>query len=285
MKKYFLIGTAFFCLLGCILVCQTITYNDKKLHVVICDVGQGDAIFMRTPSGSDILIDGGPDDAVLGCLGKHMPFWDKTIELIMLTHPHADHLTGLIDVVKRYKVLAFGYEKIGNPTGAYKKLIDELEQNHVKQIFLWQGDQFLLQDGVIFKTLWPTKEWFDQNSISETSSDANDFSMIELLTYNHFKALFTGDAQAQAMEKIDSTTGRIDVLKVPHHGSQTGLTSEILDILNPKLAAISVGAKNKYGLPTTFILDLLKSKNIKTLRTDQRGDIEIISDGKSWKVN
>jgi beta-lactamase superfamily II metal-dependent hydrolase len=93
-----------------------------------------------------------------------------------------------------------------------------LGQNHIKQIFLWQGDRFLIKDGDIFETLWPTKEWFDQNSISETSSDANDFSMIELLTHNHFKALFTGDAQTQAMEKIDSMTGGIDVLKVPHHG-------------------------------------------------------------------
>jgi len=284
MKKYFLIGSVLFCLLGGIFLYQYIIYNDKKLHIVVCDVGQGDAIFMRTPDGSDILIDGGPDDSVLACLGRHMPFWDKTIELIMMTHPHADHMTGLIDVVKRYKVLAFGYDKVGNPTGAYKKLIDLLSQNHIKQIFLWQGDRFKTQDGIIFETLWPTQEWLNQNSISETSSDANDFSMIELLTYNHFKALFTGDAQALAMEKIEAMAERIDVLKVPHHGSQTGLNSEILDILNPKLAAISVGAKNKYGHPAPFTLDLLSSKNIQTLRTDQVGDIEIISDGKTWKV-
>ena len=94
-------------MLGCILVYQNITYNDKKLHVVICDVGQGDAIFIRTPSGSDILIDGGPDDSVLACLGKHMPFWDRTLEIMILTHPHADHLTGLIDVSKSYSVSAW----------------------------------------------------------------------------------------------------------------------------------------------------------------------------------
>jgi competence protein ComEC len=285
MRKYFLIGSTLLFLLGCIFLYQYIIYNDKKLHLVICDVGQGDAVFMRTPNGSDILIDGGPDDSVLACLGRHMPFWDKTIELVMLTHPHADHMTGLMDVLKRYRMLSFGYEKTESPTGAYRKLIDLLEQNRVKQIFLWQGDRFVLGEGIIFETLWPTKEWFDQNSITETSSDANDFSMIELLTYNHFKALFTGDAQASAMKKIDLMAGKIDVLKVPHHGSQTGLDSQILDILNPKLAAISVGAKNKYGHPTPFILNLLKSKNIKTLRTDQIGDIEIVSDGTSWEIN
>lgn len=285
MKKYLLIGIALFLLLGSILVYQSITYNDKKLHVVICDVGQGDAIFIRTPSGSDILIDGGPDDSVLNCLGKHMPFWDRTLEIMILTHPHADHLTGLIDVAKRYRVLSFGSGKIINPTSAYKELVRQLEQDHAKQIFLWQDDRFTIKDGISLKTLWPTHEWVDQNSVSGENLDENGFSAIELLNYKNFTALFTGDAQASDIEKIDSIVGGVDLLKVPHHGSRFGLTAEILDILNPKIAAISVGKSNKYGHPTAFILDLLKSKNIKTLRTDQQSDIEIISDGKTWRAN
>ena len=285
MKKTFLIAAVLLFLLGCILLYQNITYNDKKLHVVICDVGQGDAIYIKTPGGSDILIDGGPDNSVLSCLSKRMPIWDRTIELVMMTHPHADHITGLVDVVKNYKVLSFGYEDVGNSTGIYKELMNQLKQNRVKQILLWQGDRFVIGDGVILKTLWPTTEWVDQNPVSEASSDINGFSMIDLLTYGNFKALFTGDAQAEAMEKIDTLAGGIDLLKVPHHGSETGLSLEILDFLSPKLAAISVGAKNKYGHPTPFILDLLKSKNIKTLRTDQVGDIEVISDGKTFSIN
>src|SRR3989344_6568995 len=114
MKKVFLIGTVLFFLLGCILVYQNITYNDKKLHVVFCDVGQGDAIFVRTPNGSDILIDGGPDDSVLNCLGKHMPFWDRDLELVILTHPHSDHFTGLFSVLKTYKIEIFATEELNN---------------------------------------------------------------------------------------------------------------------------------------------------------------------------
>lgn len=284
MRKYLLIGTVLLFLLGSILIYQNITFNDKKLHVVICDVGQGDAILVRTPHGSDILIDGGPDDSVLSCLGKHLPFWDKTIEVMILTHPHADHLTGLIDVAKRYRVLAFGNEKIDNPNSLYKELVKQLEQNHTQQRYLYQGDKFIIKDGVSLQTLWPTQEWVNQSSVNGENLNENGLSVIELLSYKNFKALFTGDAQAEDMERIDSLAGAIDLLKVPHHGSRFGLTAEILDILNTKIAAISVSKNNKYGHPTPFILDLLKSLSIKTLRTDQVGDIEIISDGLSWRV-
>lgn len=284
MKKYLLIGTILLFLLGGILVYQNITFNDKKLHVVICDVGQGDAILIRTPQGSDVLIDGGPDNSVLNCLGKHLPFWDRTIEIVVLTHPHADHLTGLIDVLKRYRVLVFGTGKIGNSTAAYRELIKLLEQNQIKQQFLYQGDKFTLKDGVILETLWPTQEWVDQNAGVGESLNENGFSAIESLNYKNFSALFSADAQAEDLEKIDSLVGEIDLLKVPHHGSKFGLNADILGILNPKIAAISVGKNNKYGHPTRFILDLFKSFNIKTLRTDQMGDIEIISDGQEFRV-
>jgi competence protein ComEC len=283
MKKYLLIVSVLFFSLGLILVYQNIIYNDKKLHVVICDVGQGDATLIRTPNGSDILIDGGPDNSVLACLGKHLPFWDKTIEIMILTHPHADHLTGLIDVAERYRVLAFGSEKIKNPSATYAELIKQLKQKQTQEKFLYQDDRFITKDGVILKTLWPTQEWINQNSTGK-SADENGFSIIELLNYKKFKGLFTGDAQASDLEKIDLMAGKIDFLKVPHHGSRTGLDLEILKILSPKIAAISVGKNNKYGHPTPFILDLSKSLNIKTLRTDQVDDIEIISDGEGWKV-
>jgi competence protein ComEC len=284
MRKYFLTVSILFFLLGCILLYQNISYNDKKLHVVICDVGQGDATFIRTPNGSDILIDGGPDDSILSCLSRHLPFWDRTIEIMILTHPHADHLTGLIDVLKRYKVLSFGTEKIGNSTSAYKELMKQLEQNQIKQRFLYQGDRFVIKDGVILKTLWPTLEWVDQNLLGKVSSDENGLSVIELLSYKSFKMLFTGDAQASDVARIDLMIGEISLLKVPHHGSKTGLNLEALNVLSPKMAVISVGAKNKYGHPNSLTLDLLNQSRIKTLRTDQMGDIEVVSDGKNWKI-
>ena len=274
--KIFLIFSSLLFLLGCILIYQNITYNDKKLHVVICDVGQGDAIFVRTPNGSDILIDGGPNDAVLNCLSKHMPFWDRTLEIAILTHPDADHVTGLIDVIKRYKLIHFYTSNIKTDTAVYAQFLKTLQDYKIKQNFLWQGDKFTFKDGLTFETLWPTEEW--------EGLTTNSFSVVQLLTYKNFKALLTGDLDVQQMERIDDLAGDIDFLKVPHHGSRFGLTAEIINILNPEIAVISVG-KNSYGHPTQFILDLLKSASIKTLRTDQDGEAEVVSDGESWRVN
>jgi len=276
MKKTFLIIATLLAVLGGIFAYQTITFDNNKLHVVICDVGQGDAIFIRTPNGSDILIDSGPDNKVLSCLSKHMPFWDREIEIAILTHPDADHVTGFIDVIKRYKLISFYTSKITTKTAVYVQFLKTLEDYKIKQNFLWQGDKFKFADGLSFQTLWPTHEW--------TGLTTNSFSVIEFLTYKNFKALFTGDSDVKQMSQVSSLAGDIDLLKVPHHGSRFGMNEQILDILNPDLAAISVG-KNSYGHPTPFILELLKSKNIKTLRTDQDGEIEIVSDGKTWEVN
>lgn len=270
MKKIFLIGSFLLFLLGCVLIYQNITYNDKKLHVVICDVGQGDSIFVRTPNGSDILIDGGPDDSVLNCLGKHMPFWDRTLEIVILTHPDADHVTGLIDVIKRYKLIHFYTSDVKTETAVYAQFLKTLEQYKIKQNYLWQGDKFKFTDGLSFETLWPTREW--------KGLTTNSFSVTELLTYKNFKVFLTGDLDAEQVSEISSLVGDIDFLKIPHHGSRFGLTADIINILSPEMAVISVG-KNSYGHPTQFILDLLKSANINTFRTDQLGDIKIVSDG------
>jgi len=296
MKKGFFIASGLLFLLGSILIYQSITYNDKKLHVVICDVGQGDAIFIRTPQGSDILIDSGPDDSVLSCLSKHMPFWDKDIEIAILTHPDADHVTGFIDVIKRYKLIYFYTSKVEAKTAVYAQFLKTLKDYKIKRNFLWQKDRFTFDDGLTMETLWPTHEWEEKTVI--TSGTINSFSVVELLTYKNFRALFTGDVDAAQMEEVASSLpatpsqdsglrggrGSINFLKAPHHGSRFGLTSEILDILNPKVAAISVGKNNKYRHPAPETLKILGEKDIKILRTDRDGEIEVVSDGESWGV-
>lgn len=291
MRKAFLIVSILLVLLGSILLYQNITYNDKKLHVVICDVGQGDAIFLRTPSGSDILVDGGPDDSVLNCLGKHMPFWDRDLELVILTHPHADHFQGLFSVLKTYKVKVFATEDLENKTLGFGELMNLIRSQAIHTRFVFAGDKFKLKDGVEFEIVGPSKYFLEFTSPQGFIGESNEFGSVEtLVRYGKFSALLTGDSQAielnEALQSFDSAQdfSTVSVLQVPHHGSRFGLTQEILDILNPIIAVISVGAKNKYGHPTPFILDLLKSKNIKTLRTDQNGEIEVISDGKDFQI-
>ena len=129
---YFLVGATLLVLLGCILIYQNIIYDDKKLHIIVCDVGQGDAILLRTPGGSDVLIDGGPDDSVLACLGKHMRFWDRTLEMVILTHPHADHLNGLIAVSNYYKISSFISENLKNNTADFSELMKLVASKNIK---------------------------------------------------------------------------------------------------------------------------------------------------------
>jgi competence protein ComEC len=289
MTKYFYLCLISLFFLGGFFFYQSAKFNDGKLHLVVCNVGQGDAIFIRTPNGSDILIDGGPDDSVLNCLSSHMPFWDRTIELLVLSHPHTDHLTGLISVVNRYKVMHYVTENVQNGASSLKRLQAALAVHDLIAKYTFSGERIDLSDKTYLLTVWPTSGWMkslelqDNNNLQTEGSslDTNGFCLIQLLVFGNFRALLTGDAGSIVEDKVAAQVGKIDVLKVSHHGSKTGLSSWFLEKTSPKLAIISVGAKNKYGHPAREALDLLKSHNIKTLRTDKDGEVEIVTDGKT----
>jgi len=288
LKKAVLFIFIIFFAFGGIFSYQFAKFNDNKLHLVFCDVGQGDAIFIRTSTGANILIDGGPDDSVLNCLSKHMPFWDKKIQAIILTHPHADHFTGLISVVKRYNVMSYDTENVKNPGFGTKILQDNLAVKNLSAKYLQKGDRLTNQSNFSLLTLWPSADFIENstgNSLPEAKNlDLNGFSVIELLSYGNFKALLTGDAGVMIEERIAKEAGRVNVLKVPHHGSKTGMSDYFLKEIAPSLAIISVGAKNLYGHPSRDALTLLKNNNIKFLRTDKDGEVEIVSDGKTWQL-
>lgn len=280
MKKTLAIFILAIILLFTAMLYQYFTFNDGKLHIVICDVGQGDAIFIRTPKGEDVIIDGGPDDKILSCLSSHMPFWDRSIEAVFLTHPHADHLTGLISVLERYSVSSFNTEKVPGSSVIYRKLMTILAEKNLSARYLNAGNVFSEDKDLIFTTEWPSKSSIESmGSVAEANIDQNGFSVIELLRYKSFKALFTGDAGFAVEDEIASSVGKIDLLKVPHHGSRTGMSASFLAKTMPSLAVISVGFHNRYGHPAPFSLDLLQKLGVKTLRTDQNGEVEIISDG------
>lgn len=296
-KKYFIVGI----FLGIVLLfVYLFTLPDGKLHIVFCDVGQGDAAYIRTPSNQDMLIDGGPNDKVLTCLGNHMPFYDRTLDIVLLTHPQKDHLQGLISVVERYNVKYFVIGPEGNTSEGYKMLVENIKRENIPVKNLYQGDEFTLGE-VKFRVLWPEKSYIashvnppisDLSYLSEirvlglaTETDPNNFSYYLHLQYGSFDTLFTGDGDMKIQPEIIKTTQLpdVEVLKFPHHGSKTGISSEFLELIKPEFSVISVG-KNSYGHPTQEAIDLLSNRAIEIKRTDLEGDIEVVSNGNNWRL-
>lgn len=279
MRRIFLFGLLSLTILLLILGYHSVKYSDKNLHVIFCDVGQGDGIFIRTPEGTDIIIDGGPDgEKMLECLFRHMPIWDRKIEVIFLTHPDSDHLTGLVDVVRSYSVDHFSTSKAPKDTEIYKELMGILEEKNVTIHNLLKGDKVVTKDGISFVTFWPTKEFLRQES-----DVTNDYSLVQKMTYKDFDILFTGDVDAIYMNSIMPTVGQVDIFKLSHHGSKTGVDEFTFQHTVPQFGILSFGRSNKYGHPHPEVIAVLNQYKIPYANT-LKGDIEIVSDGAKWSI-
>ena len=264
---------------------------DSNLHIIACNVGQGDAILI-TYGSTQILTDGGPDKSVMDCLGKYLPFWDRNIELVVSTHPDADHSTGLVDVVKNYNVGEILVNPIDPGTSVYGVLKKEVGSRGIPVINPVEGMKLRL--GLIYlDVLNPTEELLNRLTVKNTDSkmgkyeisgETNLYSIVYILSFKDFSGFFPGDAPQVVSEQlaVDSSMQGVDYIKVSHHGSANGLTENLLKVLVPKIAVISVG-KNSWGFPRPEILDMLGKYGVKILRTDQGGDIVVSTDGdKYW---
>ena len=287
-------------LLGIILLILTVigltvlNLPDSNLHIIACDVGQGDAILI-TFKTTQILTDGGlANGKVINCLTKYMPFWDKEIEIVVNTHPQLDHYGGLIEIFKKYKVDTFIANALNSSALEYQVLTREVGGQGTKVVSPHSG--MVVRLGLLsYDIFWPTTEFISFESGQELTNklntfnskrDPNDFSIQAVVSFGDFSALLTGDmGKALANGVIPNLPIKtIDYIKIPHHGSKYGITQNYLDMIDPGVAVISVGKKNSYGHPTSEILNLLKDRGIKTYRTDQDGDIEVVTDGKSFWV-
>ncbi len=282
-----------------LLIFAVLPLLDNRLHYVMCDVGQGDGILIYQKS-TQILIDAGPNDKILKCLSEHMPFWDRKIELAILTNPDKDHYAGYIPVIRAYDIDLFVSPGIYRSDDTFRALQNELEAHSVKNSVVVRGQTLKLGE-IKLLSVWPPLEYLseyptftkenlatagkDSNVFGETSVSVNHWSEVFELQFGAFKSLLTGDIDPPATDDMsDQLLGVVDVLKVPHHGSKNGLTEGLLLKSKPKLAIISSGKNNRYGHPSTQTLELLNKYGVKILRTDQVGEIEIVTDGKSWKV-
>jgi len=256
--------------------------DNNLLKVYFLDVGQGDSAFIETPQKHQILIDGGPNSAVLERLQKIMPFFDRTIDMIILTHPEKDHMQGLMDVLQRYKVNYILWTGVVRDSSEYQKWINALakEQEQGAKIVTIKTGQTIKFGKVKIDILYPLEDL-----AGAKIKDSNDSSVISRLVFNKNSFLFTGDISSKAEKNIINEGIDLvsDVLKVAHHGSKYSTSDIFLENVNPDIAIISVG-KNSYGHPTPEILQKLEKFGIHILRTDNNGNIEIISDGKIIQI-
>lgn len=272
------------------------TLPDRKLHLVACDVGQGDAIFVSLDS-TQVLVDGGPDSSVLECLSAHMPLWDRTLEMVVLTHGQADHLGGLVDALERYEVENLIANGLLNQTEGFRAFREAVIEEGVGVHLPSRGDEIRL-DQLRLTILWPEKRmglaqvW---ESASEEGAvlgaatypgDLNETSVVIKLSFRAFDALLVGDIGFSTEKELiaDGVVSDVEVLKVGHHGSKYSSSQSFLEAVKPEAALISAGEKNRFGHPTAETLERLELVGADVFRTDQAGEIEVVSDGRRFWV-
>ncbi len=262
------------------LLWQAIFNLEGNLKVVFFDVGQGDAIFIETPEGIQILIDGGSSKKILGKLSEEMPFWDKTLDLVILTHPEKDHLGGLNYVLRRYEVENILWTGILRDTKTFEYWQENLENEKANEIIAEEGQRIKAGEAQI-SIFYPF-----ESLAGKEYKDSNDTSIIARLIFGKNSFLFTGDATKKTEKELLAQEFKLnsDVLKAGHHGSKTSSSGGFLENVIPKIAVISCGKNNPYGHPHQDVLNNLEEFAIKVLRTDERGDIKIISDGEDLKI-
>lgn len=253
-----------------------------ELKVAFLDVGQGDAELVITPDKSKILIDGGPDERVLGELAAELPFYDRELDLVVLTHPHADHLDGLLSVLERYAVKKVLMTGVIHTAPNYIKFLEELKKKNIPVEIAVSGKRFKFGEATL-EILWPEKDLSGERISGGVNEGGglNDTSIVAQLIYGKNGFLFMGDAgtEVEAALLLSSKIQlRGDVIKIGHHGSTTASSEQFLGILKPEYAVISAGKNNRYGHPSLRTIRKLERVGAKIYQTFEDGRIIIKAD-------
>lgn len=267
-----------------LLVVVTLARPDGRLHVTALDVGQGDAILVQGPTGGRVLIDAGPDpDRLLALLDARIPAWDRRLDVVVLTHPHEDHVAGLALLLRRYRIGAIvesGMTGVGAGDAAYRR---ELSGAGRTTKLVSAGDRLWL-DGIRMDVVWPRSIGV-ASATPQSGKEINNTSIMLELGYGARRMLLTGDLEEEvdpillADGLAERAGDRLDVLKVSHHGSRTATSDAFVKELRPRVALISVGSGNTYGHPSPATLARLESVGARVLRTDVDGVIDVSTDG------
>lgn len=269
LKKYKIV-TILLILLNCLSWSQvTANHIHPSNTINFLDIGQGDATLVQTENSQQILIDGGPDTSILEKLNSKMPIADKTIELIILTHPHSDHLTGLIHIIENYQVEHIIYTGVKYNNQTYQYFLDLINSNNITTTITNPPQTIKITPDITINILYP-------NPSQTNNPDLNDTSIALELISTKYSALLMGDLSSQIEQdliiKYDDQID-VDILKVGHHGSKTSTSAIFLECTTPSIAVISCGQDNQFGHPHPETLEILEQQKIDIRRTDIDGDI------------
>lgn len=254
-------------ILGIIIVASK---KKSDLRVYFLDVGQGDAILV-TSGNNQVLIDSGRNGRVtLENLGKAMPFWDRKLETLIVTHPDADHYGGFDEILDFYKVENIIKTEAKNDSGEWLNLLDKLKNKKVTEINPGVGTKIIFPSGATMEIIYPV------SNLADAKEDKNENSIVTRLVFGENEFLFTGDLskEGEAVLLASNLNIEADFLKVAHHGSHSSTSLEFLKKVNPKDAIISVGKNNSYGHPHKEVVDSFKDRMTRVWRTDIDGTIK-----------
>ena len=286
-------------------------WSDNYVHIIFCDVGQGDAILI-THKDQQILVDGGPDEKVLSCLENHMPFWDKSINFVIATHMDNDHIGGLPAVLASYSADII----LKNPSTKKTAVFEALEtavlrktvnnNNDTKVISSYIGQQFVIDalvrfivvsPRVLYQNLKVNKMAATETTLSaenalfypiiDNNTSENDLSIALLITINDVVVLMTGDMEEEGELAVikSGMTRPVNIIKAGHHGSKSSSTRQFISILRPEVSVISSGKNNQYNHPFPRVIDLFREFEANIYRTDSQGTVEFITNGvKYWEA-
>jgi len=252
--------------------------STPQLKVNFFDIGQGDAALITLPNKENVLIDGGPDKNVIYKLDKYLPNQNRIIDLMILTHPDPDHLNGLVEVLKRFKVSKIFYTGVSDSSPVYYEWQEIIKNKNIPVLVFSGPEQLKLSENIFLDFLWPEKSINGQSL-----KDDNLGSLAFKLSFGKISFLFTSDINQNIEKEILNSAANllVDVLKVAHHGSKTSSTVEFLEKARPRYAVISVGENNRFGHPNLSTILNFNKINSQILRTDKNGDIIFTTDGET----
>ena len=270
-------GAASVSVILCVILFVGIRARSNQTEVIFLDIGQGDSTLIKTKYGQNILIDGGKDNKVLDRLGRNLSFFDRKLDMVIATHPDADHIGGLISVLERYNVDLLLDPGVVHDSSMYEAMWDIVKEKQIPVQYVSERLIYEFGDNILMDVIYP-----NHDLVGKDIDDNNLASIVAKFSDGKIDYMLTGDAHIETEDELVALFGSYlesEVLKAGHHGSKTSSGELFLNAVRPEVAVVSCGRNNKFGHPSFRVLKNFRDRGISVLRTDEIGDVRLVSDG------